>query len=72
MDSELSFDRHISEKVKKATSMFAVIRRIFHHLNEETFVPLYKSLVRTHLDYASSVWAPYRMKHIERLHLELE
>ena len=65
VDSELSFDRHISEKVKKATSMFAVIRRIFHHLNEETLIPLYKSLVRTHLDYASSVWAPYRMKHVE-------
>ena len=22
-------------------------------------------MVRTHLDYASSVWAPYKMKHIE-------
>ena len=65
VDIELSFDRHISEKFKKATSMFAVIRRIFNHLNEETFIPLYKSLVRTHLDYASSVWAPYRMKHVE-------
>ena len=65
VDSELSFDRHISVKVKKATSMFAVITCIFHHLNEETFIPLYKSLVRTHLDYGSSVWAPYRKKHVE-------
>ena len=24
---------------------------------------IYKTLVRTHLDYASSVWAPYKMKY---------
>jgi hypothetical protein len=26
---------------------------------------LYKTLVRTHLDYASSVWAPYKKKYID-------
>ena len=65
LDSDLSFDRHICEKVKKSNSMFALIRRTFHYLDIETFTPLYKSLVRTHLDYASSVWAPYKMRHIE-------
>ena len=67
IDRNLSFDRHISEKVKKANSMFAVLRRSFNHLDENIFAPLYKSLVRTHLEYASSVWAPFKMKHIEML-----
>ena len=44
--------------------MFTIIRRAFKYLNAETFIPLYKSLVRLQLDYASSVWAPYRNKHI--------
>ncbi len=67
IDADLEFDRHISEKVKKATQMFALLRRSFQHMDETLFVPLYKSLVRVHLDFASSVWAPYKIKHVEQL-----
>ena len=28
------------------------------------FIPLYKCLVRSHFDYAVSVWDPYTVKHI--------
>ncbi len=66
-DENLDFDSHIAEKSKKATQMFALLRRTFHFLNEETFLPLYKTLVRVHLDFASSVWCPYKIKHIEQL-----
>jgi hypothetical protein len=47
--------------------MFALIRRTFQHIDRETFTPLYKSLVRTHLDFASPVWSPYKAKDIERI-----
>jgi hypothetical protein len=67
IDSELSFDKHISKKVKKANSMCYIIRRSFQYLDHSTFLPLYKSLVRVNLDYASSVWATYKVKHIEQL-----
>ena len=67
IDQKFSFESHISEKVKKANSMFAIIRRNFRHLDENTFLPLYKALVRSHLDYASSVWAPYKVKHLEQI-----
>ena len=65
IDKELTFDQHISEKVNKANSMFALLRRTFKYLDTETFLPLYKTLVRTHLDLASAVWSPY--KHIEQI-----
>ena len=65
LDDKITFECHISDKVKKANSMFAIIRRSFQHLDEKTFLPLYKVLVRSHLDYASSVWFPYKEKHID-------
>jgi hypothetical protein len=67
IDLELSFDKHISEKVNKANSMFALLRRTFQYLDAESFVPLYKILVRTHLEFASSVWHPYKIKHIDMI-----
>lgn len=62
LDEELIFEKHICKKVKKATSMTALIRRIFNHFDEISFTPLYKTLVRMHPDYASSVWHPYKKK----------
>ena len=67
IDDKLSFDKHISEKCKKASSMFGLIRRTFRFLDADMFKVLYKSHVRSHLDYCSSVWAPYKVKHIEQI-----
>ncbi|XP_069105880.1 uncharacterized protein [Argopecten irradians] len=67
IDNELTFDNHISEKVNKANQIFGLLRRTFNFMNSKSFIPLYKSLVRTQLDYASSVWAPFKVKDIDRL-----
>ena len=47
--------------------MFGLIRRTFRFLDENMFLPLYKTYVRSHLDFCSSVWAPYLDKHIEKI-----
>ena len=57
----------MSATINKATTLFGLIQRSFQCLDKKTFVSLYKILVRAHLDYASSVWAPYKIKHIEML-----
>ncbi len=67
VEENLEFDCHISEKVKKASQMFALLRRSFQFLDEESFIPLYKSLVRVHLDFASAVWSPSKIKHVEQI-----
>ena len=60
IDSNLEFDKHVYFRLNKANSIMAVIRRSFQELDEDTFVPLYKALVRTHLDYACCIWSPYK------------
>ena len=65
IDSNLEFDKHINAKINKANSMYSIIRRSFQF--QQNFIPQYTSLVRSHLDYASSVWSPYKQKHIDTL-----
>ena len=59
-DEKLSFSEHIQTKINKAYMMLGTIKRHFKHLTVSTFVLLYTSMVRSHLDYCSSVWAPYK------------
>ena len=64
-DSELSFRDHIQLKINKAYSMLGLIKRNFINMDKNTFIMLYKSLVRPHLEYANSVWSPYKKGDIE-------
>ena len=58
IDHELKFDIHIDRQVNKANQQLGLIRRSFDALDEETFTMLYKSLVRTHLEYCNAVTFP--------------
>ena len=62
VDNKLKFSQHISSKVKKAHQMLGIIRRSFSHLDKDMLLVLYKSLVRPHLEYGSSVWSTINKK----------
>jgi len=47
--------------------MRGLIQCNFKYLAIPTFILLYISMVRSHLDYCSSVWASYRKGDIEAL-----
>lgn len=61
IDSELNFSEHIHMVSKKANGIMAVIKRTFTCL-DMCFNLLYKSLVRSHLEYGVTTWFPYKMK----------
>ena len=56
-DTELNFVQHCKEKINTAYSYLGIIfiKRNFIYLDKDAFVMLYKSLVRSHLEYANSV-----------------
>ena len=64
IDSDLTFEEHISKQVKKANSILGVIRRGFEELSPRTFYILYTTFVRPHLEYAQSVWSPRLRKYV--------
>jgi ribonuclease P/MRP protein subunit RPP40 len=66
-DHKLTFSIHIDEKVNKAYSMLGVIKRNFQFQSVNPFLLIYKSMVRSHLEYANTVWCPHRILDIERL-----
>ena len=67
IDMELSFEEHMTTKIKKANSIMGLIRRTFSFLDGETFKKLYTSFVRPHLEYANPVWSPHLRKHVKLL-----
>ena len=44
-----------------------VINSNFKHMDTKTFLILYKSMVRSHLEYANLVWFPYKKEDIRNL-----
>ena len=66
-DSNLTFKDHMAQKISKAYSILGIIKRNFIHMDESTFILLYKSMVRPHLEYANSVWCPYKQGDIKEL-----
>jgi len=58
------------KKINKAYSVLGIIKRNFTYMDERTFILLYKSMVRPDVEFANSVWCPYKigdLKEIEKI-----
>jgi hypothetical protein len=67
IDRNLIFEKHIQTQINQANQILGLMRRAFLHLDNRTFSLLFKALVRLHLEYASSVWSPYKKKDINSI-----
>jgi len=67
MFDNLSVKLHIAEKINNANSMLGIIKRNFRGLKYDAFLMIYKTLVRSHLKYANSVWNPHHVQEIKAL-----
>ena len=61
--SNLMFDKHISNIVRRAYTLIGNIKRTFSCLDQSIYQTLYTTLIRPHLDYASVVRNFYQLGH---------
>ena len=57
-DSSMTFIKHIGMVANKASRILGVIKRTFDYMDAKMFITLYKSMVRSHLEYADCIWNP--------------
>lgn len=56
VDNKLRYSMHIEGQVHKANRVLGAIKHTFKYMDANTLLLLYKSLIRPHLEYASTVW----------------
>ena len=56
LDEKLNFNSHITEKTGKANKGIGVIKKLFKSLPIMVLLTIYKSFVRSHLDYGEIVY----------------
>ena len=66
-----SADMKVSEQcwitASKGNQILGLIRRIIMYKEKQLIVPLYKAIVRPHLEYCIQAWRPYHKKDIDKL-----
>ena len=67
LDNKLSFNQHIDEIVNKTTKLLNLCRRNLHMCDHHTKEIAYKTIVRPHLEYASTAWNLYTARNIDNI-----
>ena len=67
----ISADTKVSEQcgiaASKVNQILGLIRRNITYKGKKLIIPLYKAIVRPHLEYCIQAWRPYRKKDIDTL-----
>ena len=52
----MNFSHHVKEKIAKANKGIGLIRKLAHVLPRQSLLTIYKSFIRTHLDYGDKIY----------------
>ena len=56
LDSKLSFEKHLNEKIIKAKKNIGILKQLSKFLPLKTLDQIYKAFVRSHLDYCDIIY----------------
>ena len=63
-EDNLKFNKHITVTVNKANKLLGMVKRTFSFMDKKLFLTVYKSLIRSVLDYGSPVWNPSKNRQL--------
>ena len=69
LSEDLAWEPHINKVISKANRTLGFLRRNIYKCPQDIKAHTYISLVRSHLEYALSVWDPLRKCHINALEM---
>ena len=64
---DLKWQNQTEKSCKTAIRVLGFIARNFRYKNKELILPLYKSLVRPHLEHAVQFWSPHLRRDIDKM-----
>ena len=65
--ADIKFAELCGIAASKRKKMIGLIRRTITYKEKHLIVPLYKAIVRPHLEYCIQAWSPYHKKDIDKL-----
>ena len=67
MNANIKLSEQCRIAASKGNQVLGMIRRNITYKDESLIVPLYKAIVRPHLEYCIQAWSPYLRKDIDML-----
>ena len=67
MNANMKVSEQCIIAASKGNQVLGMIRRNITYKEKSLIVPLYKAIVRAHLEYCIHAWSPYLRKHIDML-----
>ena len=66
-DTDMKLSEQCGIAASKGNQVLGLIRRSITYKGKKLIIPLYKAIVRPHLEYCIQTWRPYRKKDIDTL-----
>ena len=67
ISADMKVSEHCGIAASKGNQILGLIRRNITYKGKKLIIPLYKAIVRPHLEYCIQAWRPYRKKDIDTL-----
>ena len=67
LDSQLNFNYHTNQIIKKTGSQVNALKRLCHHISKEVRMAVFRAFILSHLQYCPTIWHHCSMANAKKL-----